>query len=385
LRILQKGEPALPACVDPSRFGRRRPGDPIVKKPGPTILVENKSQSRYSGTMAVPVKPDRAGPGSHSRFTETSTWEPLGDGWNPLFGNFSDLGFSIEWHDFTARQTFDWSPSFHPRGLEICLNLAGRGEVQSGRRSLELSPATAGFYAQNDPCLRGTRRGGERHQFVTVELSLNFLQQHFTPGETGLHTRVNDLLRPSTADRATVSDPVRISSQDWQTVMALRNPPVPAAAHRLWYQAKALEIAATLLYRPSEDEELFCQRHQRANRERVQKVLDLLSENLLEPLPLEELGRRVGCSHFYLSRIFTQEMGKTISAHLRDLRMERAAQLLREGKMNVTEVAFAVGYSSQSHFSTAFHQAFGCCAGLYPLATPPQVLARRSRPAPAGL
>jgi len=102
-------------------------------------------------------------------------------------------------------------------------------------------------------------------------------------------------------------------------------------------------------------------------RERVQNVLAILKENLAEPPGLEELGRRVGCSHFYLSRIFTQEIGSTISVTLRDLRMERAAGLLREGRINVTEAALEVGYSSLSHFSSAFHEVIGCCPGLYPL------------------
>ena len=109
-----------------------------------------------------------------------------------------------------------------------------------------------------------------------------------------------------------------------------------------------------------------------SNRERAQKVLAILKENLADPPGLEELGRRVGCSHFYLSRIFTQEAGKTISVALRDLRMERAASLLREGRMNVTQAALEVGYSSLSHFSAAFHEVIGCCPGLYPLARTPK-------------
>jgi AraC-like DNA-binding protein len=76
---------------------------------------------------------------------------------------------------------------------------------------------------------------------------------------------------------------------------------------------------------------------------------------------LEALGKQVGCSPFYLSRIFSQQMGTTISQYLRQLRMEKAAALLRAGKMNVTEVAMEVGYSSSSHFSVAFHETFGCC------------------------
>ena len=135
-------------------------------------------------------------------------------------------------------------------------------------------------------------------------------------------------------------------------------------------------MAAALIYQPPVDDDLFCQRQKRQNRERAQRVIAILQENLAESLSLEEIGRRVGCSQFHLSRIFTQEMGKPIFQCLRDLRMDRAAELLREGRMNVTQVALEVGYSSPSHFSTAFHAAFGCCPGLYPLATQTQ---RRSR------
>jgi len=57
---------------------------------------------------------------------------------------------------------------------------------------------------------------------------------------------------------------------------------------------------------------------------------------------------------------------------MRQLRMEQAAKLLRAGGHNVTEVALEVGYNSLSHFSAAFHEAFGCCPGLYPLQTQTQ-------------
>ena len=62
----------------------------------------------------------------------------------------------------------------------------------------------------------------------------------------------------------------------------------------------------------------------------------------------------------------------TIPQYTRQLRMERAAELLRSGKFNVTEAALEVGYASLSHFSQAFHETFGCCPGLYPLRTPTQ-------------
>src|SRR5215475_2652574 len=165
---------------------------------------------------------------------------------------------------------------------------------------------------------------------------------------------------------------VRLTASQQQLITTLRQPPVYAAAQPLWYQCKALELAVTFLFQPPKEKEFFCTRQQRVAQERVEQVIFLLKQNLAEPPSLEELGRKIGCSHFYLSRIFSAQTGQTITQYLRRLRMEKAAELLRSGEYNVTEVALEVGYASPSHFSQAFHEAFGCCPGLYPLATPSQ-------------
>jgi AraC-like DNA-binding protein len=117
---------------------------------------------------------------------------------------------------------------------------------------------------------------------------------------------------------------------------------------------------------------MFCSRQQRVAQERVEQVMFLLKQDLAEPPSLEVLGKKIGCSHFYLSRIFSAQTGQTITQYLRQLRMDKAAELLRAGEHNVTEVALEVGYSSLSHFSAAFHETFGCCPGLYPMKTPTQ-------------
>jgi AraC-like DNA-binding protein len=300
-------------------------------------------------------------------FSELDVWKPFGDGWRKLHGDFLDAGYSVEWHDFTTVDPLDWSRTFHPGSLEICLNLSGNADVRAAGETLQLAPLMAGFYAQNNSSLTASRRGGERHQFITIELSLPFLERHLADAAGGLHPRVSRFLARRDSAPGMVSEPIRLSNNQQQLVLSFRRPPVFQAAQRLWYQAKTLEVVAAFLYQPSAGEELFCQRQHHLNQERAQKVLAILKENLAEPPGLEELGRRVGCSHFYLSRIFTQEVGKTISVTLRDLRMERAASLLREGRMNVTEAALEVGYSSLSHFSSAFHEVIGCCPGLYPL------------------
>lgn len=300
-------------------------------------------------------------------FTEARAWNSVGPGWCQLSGNFHDFGYSVEWHDFIAQGDLDWSRSFHPGGLEICLNVTGHAEVRVDRQVLELGATTAGFYVQNGSRLKAFRQGGERHQFATVELSGPFLKSRIQPQTEGWHPLCINLFTKESRPRAAVSESMRMNSEQQQVVGSLRHPPVCASAQPMWYQAKALEIASTLLYQPSAGEEFFCQRVKRLNRERAQKVRAILKENLAEPPSLEEIGRRVGCSHFHLSRIFTKEMGKTITGCLRDLRLERAALLLHSGKFNVTEAALEVGYNSLSHFTVAFRGTFGCCPGLYPL------------------
>lgn len=102
------------------------------------------------------------------------------------------------------------------------------------------------------------------------------------------------------------------------------------------------------------------------NRERVERACYLIERDLENPPSLEMLGAQVGCSPFYLSRIFTQETRASIPKFIRMKRIEKACELLRTGKMNVTEAAMAVGYSSLSAFNKAFVEQVGCCPGLYP-------------------
>jgi AraC-like DNA-binding protein len=147
----------------------------------------------------------------------------------------------------------------------------------------------------------------------------------------------------------------------------LAQAPVFQAGRALWYQGQLLQLMAEFFFeRPGEDE-LFCDRQKRLARERTARVIAILQRDLINPPSLEAIGREAGCSPYYLSRIFSQEAGMTIPQYLRKLRMERAAELLREGAHNVTEAALEVGYSSLSHFSQAFCQTMGCCPGLYPL------------------
>jgi len=307
-------------------------------------------------------------------FAEGPAWISVGPGWRPLFGNYRELGFSFEWHDFTAREEFDWAASFHPGSVELCLNLDGTGKVTDGLQSVEIQAQTFAYYFQGEPPLTATRTGGEEHRFVTIEYSPTFLQENFRRHADNVHPLVRAVLRGEAVESVVVP-PERLVVTLYQLVEGLRHCPVFTPAREMWFRSKALEVASHLFFHPAGGE-LLCTRTQRLARERVEKAKAVLQARMQNPPSLEELARMVNCSPFYLSRQFALAGGLTMQQFLRQIRMERAAELLRSGKCNVTEAAIEVGYNSLSHFSSTFHETFGCCPGLYPLRTTAQ------RPAP---
>lgn len=93
--------------------------------------------------------------------------------------------------------------------------------------------------------------------------------------------------------------------------------------------------------------------------ERIREARNIVDCNLQNPPSLLELARQVGLNDCYLKRGFRQMFGTTVFGYLLTQRMEQARRLLQEGKMNVTEVACEVGYSSLSQFARAFKKQFG--------------------------
>lgn len=308
--------------------------------------------------------PNQAAP----RWSESPAWAAVASGWRPLGGSFQGEGFSLEWHDLNPGQRVNWADTFHPRSVEVCLNLKGGATVGAGPASLQLAENTSGFYVRGDTPIAAVRKPGESHQFLTLELSFDFLRLHLNSQHVGLHPLIHKVV--TGANNVSGTGPANpMSARQEALLKSLQDPPVLAVARSLWFRGKALELMSEILFQPEEGE-LFCNRQKRAARERVEKVMLLLRENMEHPPALEELGQKVACSPYYLSRTFSQETGMTIPQYLRRIRLERAAELLRGGKHNVTEVAFEVGYNSLSHFSAAFHEMFGCCPGLYPLPLP---------------
>ncbi len=96
-----------------------------------------------------------------------------------------------------------------------------------------------------------------------------------------------------------------------------------------------------------------------ADREKIVRAREVLLQHIGEPLTIKELSRKVAINECYLKKGFKEMFGATIFDFYQSQRMEHARYLLYEKGLSVTEVSVMLGYSSISHFSTAFKKHTG--------------------------
>ena len=80
---------------------------------------------------------------------------------------------------------------------------------------------------------------------------------------------------------------------------------------------------------------------------------------------VDMLTREVGISRAQLHRKMKELTGLPVSEFIRNIRLEQAVRLLKEQKINVTQVAYSVGFSNVAHFSTVFRKQFGVSPSEY--------------------
>jgi signal transduction histidine kinase/DNA-binding response OmpR family regulator len=92
----------------------------------------------------------------------------------------------------------------------------------------------------------------------------------------------------------------------------------------------------------------------------VKKVIEYIKEHLEDSdMSVEELSKDVGFSRVHLNRKLKEILGMSPSSLIKSIRLKQAAYLLVNNKVNVSEVAYKVGFSSHSYFSYNFHDFFG--------------------------
>lgn len=107
----------------------------------------------------------------------------------------------------------------------------------------------------------------------------------------------------------------------------------------------------------------------------LRRAKDRIDREFAQPLDVEAIARGVGMSAGHFSRRFRAEYGEAPYSYLMTRRIERAMTLLRSTELSVTEVCFAVGFSSLGTFSTRFAELTGVAPSAYREAAPDWVAA----------
>ncbi|MBK7820471.1 MAG: helix-turn-helix transcriptional regulator [Tessaracoccus sp.] len=104
---------------------------------------------------------------------------------------------------------------------------------------------------------------------------------------------------------------------------------------------------------------------ERQNIVAIRRVKDRIDREYAAPLNVEQLARDAFMSAGHLSREFRRIYGESPYQYLMTRRVERAMTLLRRGDLSITDICFAVGFSSLGTFSTRFSELVGVSPSAY--------------------
>jgi len=89
------------------------------------------------------------------------------------------------------------------------------------------------------------------------------------------------------------------------------------------------------------------------------RIVDYIRNNLDKDLRLEQIARMSNLSNFYFIRLFKAAFGKTPHQYILECRIGLAKDLLKGSYLPISEISQRCGFSTQSHFTSAFRQAAG--------------------------
>jgi transcriptional regulator GlxA family with amidase domain len=125
-------------------------------------------------------------------------------------------------------------------------------------------------------------------------------------------------------------------------------------------QAQAKEILCVDRVRgPEERQRVALQARFGTLQPKLTEAVTLMEANIEEPLSTDEIAQLAGISRRQLERLFKQYLGTLPSRYYLELRLQRARQLLLDTNHSIVQVGLMCGFSSGSHFSTAFGALFG--------------------------
>lgn len=133
----------------------------------------------------------------------------------------------------------------------------------------------------------------------------------------------------------------------------------------IYIEGKILELLNHIFDQSNTSQQRFLKQNFSDNDiQKIEYAMEYIQENMSKPCTIAELSKEVGITPLKLKIGFRQLYGFTIHHLVQDERMTLASKLLSETDKSIKEIAHLVGFSSHSHFSTAFKKWHGYSARL---------------------
>lgn len=128
---------------------------------------------------------------------------------------------------------------------------------------------------------------------------------------------------------------------------------------RLYIDSLTTALMSHLLRHYSTQKPISQTYHGGLSNRQLQQIASFVDQHLEQDLALAELAAIVQMSPSYFSSLFKQSVGLTPYQYVIQCRIERAKQLLRQGKLSIADVAHSLGFTHQSHLSRHFKRLVG--------------------------
>ncbi|MFK5981270.1 MAG: AraC family transcriptional regulator [Flavobacteriaceae bacterium] len=138
-----------------------------------------------------------------------------------------------------------------------------------------------------------------------------------------------------------------------------------SSLHELYLKGKIYELLS-LYFNKSEDDAQGCPfLEDEDNVEKIKKAKQIVINNMADPPSLQEIADEIVLSVPKLKEGFKHIYGDTVFNFLLDYKLEYARRLLLSKKHNISEISMQIGYSTASHFISAFKKKYGTTPKQY--------------------
>lgn len=253
--------------------------------------------------------------------------------------------------------------------LSLFMNLSGESRVRVGKRAVRVEQGAYFLTNAGDRYTLSVDQNAKAETF-----NIHFGEQFSAAVFQSLSGNEEQLLAqpdtpttvPALFSRLYAPDEIFLSG-----IRAIINEHArtPGSDERLEEQLAQLLTGLLLRHRSELQQVQALPQLRKATREEIYRRLiiavDRLHSDYRDPLSLDQLAADACLSKFHFLRLFNSAFGKTPHQYLLALRMQKAAQLIRQPGNSIAVVAQQIGYEELSVFSRQFRRQFGMSAQHY--------------------